>query len=330
MTGKDPSVSVCRLCCSLPGLVLLAALLGGCSTPPPTPLRVASNVWSGYEPLYLARSLGYYPEGSIRLLELSSATQVLHELRNATIDAAALTLDEALTLVADGYAVKLVLVMDVSNGADVLLAHPEITDLKALRGKRVGVEDTAVGALLLESALDAAGLDVTDIQPVHVTVDQHQRVYEQGQVAALVTFEPIRSRLLAEGARVLFDSSRIPGRIIDVLVVREGLEEQQQAQLRVLIRGYFRALDYQHQHPVDAAGRMQARLRLKPAEILKSYHGLKQPDAAENRRLLTGHPAPLDSRAAELAGFMYRHRLLRREIEISGLATARYLPAQIP
>ena len=330
MTGKDPSVPVCRLCCSLPGLVLLAALLEGCSAPPPTPLRVASNVWPGYEPLYLARSLGYYPDDSVRLVELSSSTGVLHELRNATIDAAALTLDEALSLVEDGYAVRIVLVMDISNGADVLLAHPDIKGLKDLHGRRVGVEDSAVGALLLESALEAAGLDVTDIQPVHITVDRHQEAYERGQVAAVVTFEPTRSRLLAEGARVLFDSSRIPGRIIDVLVVRNGLEAQHQEQLRELIAGYFRALDYLREHPGDAAKRMQPRLRLRPTEILKSFHGMQQPDVTENRHLLSGHPAPLDSRTAELAGFMYRHQLLRQEIEISGLATARYLPTVSP
>lgn len=323
-------MSVYRLICSLFGLLLLVALLTGCGQPPVQPLRVASNVWPGYEPLYLARSLGYYPEGSIRLLELSSATQVLHELRNATIDVAALTLDEALSLVAEDYSIRVALVLDISNGADALLAQPDIPNLKALRGKRVGVEDTAVGALMLASALDTAGLEVSDIQPVHLTADEHQRAYEQGQVAAVVTFEPTRSRLLAEGARVLFDSSQIPGRIIDVLVVRAGLEAQHQEQLRALIAGYFHALDYQREHPLDAAERMRPRLRLEPAEILKSYDGLQQPDVSENRRLLSGHPAPLDSRAAALAGFMYRHGLLRREIEISSLATAGYLPAVRP
>jgi len=311
-------------------LLLPFAVLSGCAEPPPAPLLVASNVWTGYEPLYLARSLGYYPEGSVRLVELSSTTSVLHEMRNATVDVAALTLDEALGLVADGYAIEIVLVMDVSNGADALLAHPEITGLKDLRGRRVGVEDTAVGALLLESALESAGLDVTDIQPVHLAAGHHQQAYEQDQVAAVVTFEPTRSRLLAEGARVLFDSSRIPGRIIDVLVVREGLAAVHQEQLRALIRAYFRALDYLRKHPGDAARRMQARLRLAPSEILNSLHGLEQPDLAANRGLLTGRPAPLDTRAAELAGFLYRHRLLPREIGISGLASPRYLPPVPP
>jgi hypothetical protein len=40
--------------------LLLGLLLAGCDITPPTELRIATNIWPGYELFYLARELGYY------------------------------------------------------------------------------------------------------------------------------------------------------------------------------------------------------------------------------------------------------------------------------
>jgi len=46
--------------------------------------------------------------------------------------------------------------------------------------------------------------------------------FKKRQVDAIVTFEPVKSELLSSGANILFDSHQIPGRIVDVLVVRKN------------------------------------------------------------------------------------------------------------
>ena len=107
------------------------------------PLAVGTNVWPGYEPLYLARNLGYYND-SIRLVEYSSATEVLRAIRNKLIDVATLTLDEVLLLRQSGVDVRSVLVTDISNGGDVIVARPGIETLADLKGRKVGVESTAL------------------------------------------------------------------------------------------------------------------------------------------------------------------------------------------
>jgi NitT/TauT family transport system substrate-binding protein len=60
-----------------------------CSEPPEEKLRIGSVVWPGYEPLYLARDLGNFDETNIRLVELSSAAQVVRAYRNGVIEVAA-------------------------------------------------------------------------------------------------------------------------------------------------------------------------------------------------------------------------------------------------
>ncbi len=134
-------------------IALLAQVVIACGEAPQTPMRIGTNVWPGYEPLYLARDLTYIDERFVRLVEYSSASQVIRAYRNGAIDAAALTLDEVLLLAQDELEPRVVLVMDVSHGGDVILGQAGLQDMRDLKGKRVGFEDTALGAYVLARAL---------------------------------------------------------------------------------------------------------------------------------------------------------------------------------
>jgi len=302
-----------------------ALSLSGCSLRQEPLLRVATNVWPGYEPLYLARSLGYYNDKDIRLVEMSSSSQVSQALRNGTIEAACLTLDETISLMQDGLDLRVVLVMDVSQGADVLLATPEITSLPGLRGKRVGVENAAVGAVMLDAALQAGALQAKDVTIIPLTVDVHAEAFLSGKVDAVVTFEPVRSRLLKAGAHVLFDSSQVPGRIIDVLAVRSEVTSINRRTLQELLQGHFRATEYLARQPQDAEKRMAPRLN---GSALTQFQGIRLPDLQENRTLLGGNPPHLQSTAGELVALMLGRKLLQRPVAVARIADPAFLPLE--
>ncbi|MDX8405306.1 MAG: ABC transporter substrate-binding protein [Mariprofundus sp.] len=306
-------------------LILMAACLSGCPTEAPHLLKVGSNQWPGYEPLFLARDLGLYNDQQIKLVELPSSTESLDLLHEGLLDAAALTLDEALHAIDKGVGLTIVLILDQSNGADVLMGRPEISRLSAIKGKRVGVESTAVGAVMLAGALQAAGLTEAEIQPVYLTVDEHVAAYERGDVDAVVTFEPSKTRLLADGAHVLFDSSRIAGRIIDVLAVRTAVMAQYSQQLQQLVDGYFAARAYMDKHEEAAAARMAPRLAISGEELKIALQGLSLPDIRENRQWMEGSPSKLQLSASVLAQLMLKTGLNGREVDTSNLIDAAFI-----
>lgn len=317
---RDPFIGACCL--------FLLSLLSACNETPDAPLRIGTNTWPGYEPLYLARSLGYYDDSQVKLVELTSASEVIHALRSGNLEGAALTLDEALTLMDDGFDLRVILAMDISNGGDVLLAKPEIDSLADLRGKRVAVEYTAVGALLLDGALRAADLTAADIEIVACAVDEHLDCYSS--VDAVVTFEPTKTKLLNQGARLLFDSSQIPGKIVDVLVVLEEVTSTHSRSLEHLLAGYFKAREYLAGEPNDAAKRMAGRLGLAPADVLASYKGLHLPGLKENQLLLTGNPPLLQRTADDLASLMREKKLLKNSFPLENLPDGRFLSGNRP
>ena len=142
---------------------VLTAVLSGCSNETVPTIRVGTNVWPGYEPLYLARNLEKWPEKQIKLVEYPSASEVIRAFRNRSIEAASLTLDEVLLLRQDNIPVTVVLVHDISAGGDVIMATPEIKKVTQLRGKKVAVESNALGAFVITRALQINGLNSSDI-----------------------------------------------------------------------------------------------------------------------------------------------------------------------
>jgi NitT/TauT family transport system substrate-binding protein len=308
------------------GLLLFLAV-SACTREEPLPLRMGTFLWPGSEPLFLARDLGYLDEGTIRLIEYSSLGEVNRDFRNGRIDAVDVTLDMALQLQQQGFEPRVVLVLDYSHGADALLARPEVRRLEDLRGKRVAVEGLSVSNYLLSRALAQAGLQHSDVEILRIPVDQHERAYASGQVDAVVTFEPFVSKLLAGGAHRLFDSSDIPGEIVNVLVVREDVLEKHPEQVRHLLQGWFRALRYLEEHPEDAVSRMSPRLDTSPAQLAAHLEDLRHPTLRENRSLLREPSSRLIDSAHSQQRFMLESGLLREPVRPEQMLDVRPLEA---
>jgi len=311
-------------------LTCIVLFLTACTPAPLPALKVGTNIWPGYEPLYLAHSLGLFKATGIKLIEYPSSTDVLRGMRDGVIDAAALTLDEALTLLQDDDDLRVVLVMDVSQGADAVVAARDVQDVAALKGRRVGAETSALGAYMVSRMLDQAGLSAADIELLPLTLDEHEQAFRSHRVDAVVTFEPVLGRLLAAGGHVIYDSSRMPGEIVDVLLVRRSVVSEQKKTLHALIRHWFTAVEHLQTYPDDAAARMQGRLGVAADRVMLQYRGLKLPNLEENRNLLSGLSPRLAVAAGRLSQAMLDSHLLRKPVALEGFFDARCLPEGQP
>jgi len=300
-------------------LLLPVWMMVGCLPAPEEPLRLGTNVWPGYEPLYLARERGDLSDDQVALVELLSASEVMRAYRNGAIDAAALTLDEVISLRADGLRPVVVQVTDISEGADVILVRQGVERMQDLRGKRVGVEATALGMYMLSRALRLSGMTLKDVDIVHMEVNEHRKAWLSGRVDAVVTFEPVRHQLLEEGAVILFDSSMIPGEIVDLLVVRESLLKPRRKQIQHLITAWYRALERLEHSPDTEARIMAARQGGSGEDVLNSLKQLKLPDRNESAVFLQGDPPGLEQQAERLAQLMLEQGLLQQQPDLKGL-----------
>lgn len=289
------------------GATSVAGLLAGCQRPHAA-LRLGATLSPGYTPMRCAEEAA--PRGHlVRVLDFHSTGAVMTAFRNGSLDMAALTLDEALLLAAADPQLRVPLVFDVSHGADVLLVRPDIERLEALRGRRIGFEAAALGAYMVLRALEKGGLTPRDVTFVPVLPSEGKDAFERGRIDALVTFEPVRSYLLARGAKVLFGSHDIPGEVVDVLVLREGLLDEREAELRALLAAHDAARAAMLAAPAEAGRKIGARIELSAAQFQSALALMHLPDAAESAGMIR-HPGALPATAARLRATLRRQRLI--------------------
>jgi len=227
-----------------------------------------------------------------------------------------ISLDELFGLAVDGLAPRIILVVDVSHGADVVVGRPGMNSMRDLKGKSVAVEGGALGAFVLSRALALNGMQAGDVNVVHLESNEQANAFVKGQVDGAVTFDPFRTQFLQAGATTLFDSTQIPGEIVDLLAVRASVIEHHPKAVEALLSGWFAALDYMQRDPKDSAQRMGIRQQSTGAQFLAALQGLHIPDRSENLRMIGGATPELAVTGRRLMSLMLEAKLLRNGLAI--------------
>lgn len=320
---------------SIPAALATALLACACSCAPAprTPLRVAISPWPGYEYLYLAQERGFFEaEGvEVQLVELESLGDSRAAFENGAVDAFGSTLVEL--LVSHAQATRhpqAFFVADYSNGADMLLADSTIRTLAGLRGKRIGLEAGSIDVIGVAAALASAGLTLRDVELVPMPQNEKDYAFEHGTIQAVQCFPPGSADLEARpGVHRLFDSSRTPGLIVDVIVADSVDLAKHTARYAAFLRAVARAQDWAASHPEDAFALMAAREGLSPEAFEEGLAGLHIVPMQEQAR----HLGPAGGTLAALK--LTRDALLAtgtiaRTDSLAALITPRALPPGAP
>lgn len=308
-------------------LGLVAGPLGACGSGE-SRLQVGTNTWPGYEFLHAANRSGLLPVTKVNMMRLPSATVVQQALATGNIDAAGLTLDEVLVARAAGVPLRIIAMLDVSLGADVVLARPGLHSAGQIRGQRVCSERSAVGAVMLAAFLEHFGLGAGDVDMLYAPIDRHLAEYRNGNAAIVVTFNPVAQALMAEGAVRLFDSAQIDGRIIDTLVATESAISRKPEGLRRAVSAHFLALDSFQRSPDVLRLALSAGLGVAPAALETAYKGLAMLSVVANHEWLAGEEPRVQGAAASLGEIMVKAGLLRAIPDLDKLAVPDFLPTK--
>lgn len=309
--------------------VFLLLIFFGCSNKPVYEIKMGLNTWPGYEPLFLAGAMGFYKDTRVSTIRVSSSSDTIKAFKSGILDVAALTMDEVLRLRQEIPEVTVFLVLDISDGGDAIVGQKGISSMAALKGKTVGVEAGALGAYVLTRAVELTpGLTMSDLEIFPVTYENHEKVFLERDVDAVVTFEPVKSRLLEQGGKTLFDSTRIPNEIIDVLIVRNTVLHKHPESIKMITQGWFRAQAYIKDHPKEALAVMAGYEELDLPSFEGSYRSMHFPGRGENRSmLLASNPGILKSVETVKAN-LFQNRILFKNVSLEGLFSDRYLDGE--
>ena len=159
----------------------------------------------------------------IKLVQVNDYVESLNQFSAGKVDAVTSTTMDALTVPAAGGRDSTVLMIgDYSNGNDgiILKGSDKLADIK---GRSVNLVENSVSHYLLARGLEQAGLKLPDVKTINTSGADIVAAFTASQTTALVTWNPQLSEVKKlPGAHEVFDSSRIPGEILDTLIVDTG------------------------------------------------------------------------------------------------------------
>lgn len=157
---------------------------------------------------------------SIDVVQINDYVESINQYTAGQFDGCSMTNMDALTIPAAGGVDSTALIVgDFSNGNDAVILKGE-KELKAIEGQTVNLVELSVSHYLLARGLDSVGLSERDIKVVNTSDADMVAAYTTKDVTAVTTWNPLVSEILAmPNSHKVFDSSQIPGEIIDLMVV---------------------------------------------------------------------------------------------------------------
>lgn len=162
----------------------------------------------------------------IDVVQINDYIESINQYTAGEFDACSMTNMDALTIpAAGGVDSTAVIVGDFSNGNDAIILK-DATNLSDIEGQRVNLVELSVSHYLLARALETINLSERDVTVVNTSDADMVAAFTTSGVTAVTTWNPIVNEILnMPGATKVFDSSQIPGEIIDTLMVKtETLE----------------------------------------------------------------------------------------------------------
>ncbi|OIQ32890.1 MAG: lipid kinase [Alphaproteobacteria bacterium MedPE-SWcel] len=215
-------------------LGVLGALSAPLAAQEKTEFKLAWSIYVGWMPWGYLEDSGIMDKWAekygidIEIVQFNDYVESINQYTAGAFDGVSATNMDTLSIPSGGGVDTTALIIgDYSNGNDAVIAKGA-SSLEDLKGKPVNLVELSVSHYLLARGLDAVGLEEADLASVINTSDADMiAAFATPDVEAVVTWNPLVSEILGSypDAVNLFDSSKIPGEILDLMVVNtETLE----------------------------------------------------------------------------------------------------------
>ncbi|MDQ0504998.1 putative urea ABC transporter substrate-binding protein [Xanthobacter agilis] len=193
---------------------------------PKKDFKLAWTIYVGWMPWGYAKDAGIVKKWAdkyginIDVVQVNDYAESINQYTVGGFDALTVTNMDALSTPAvGGVDTSAVIIGDFSNGNDAVILKDK-DKLADIKGQKVNLVEFSVSHYLLARALASISLAEKDVKVVSTSDADMASAWKTPDVTSVVTWNPIVSEILADPkAHKVFDSSQIPGEIMDLTVV---------------------------------------------------------------------------------------------------------------
>ncbi|MFV0576848.1 MAG: putative urea ABC transporter substrate-binding protein [Vibrio sp.] len=189
---------------------------------------------------------------SIDVVQVNDYVESINQYSAGQFDATVMTNMDALTIpAASGVDSTALIVGDFSNGNDgiVLKGKKSLADIK---GQNVNLVELSVSHYLMARGLESVGMSEKDVKVVNTSDADLVSAFTTDDVTAAVTWNPLLSEITSHpDTSLVFDSSKIPGEIIDLLVVNSDTLKDNPKLAKALTGAWYEVMGLMNSDKAD-------------------------------------------------------------------------------
>lgn len=317
-------------------LALAAAFSLNASAAQKSSFDVCWTIYAGWMPWEYGATQGIVDKWAkkygidIKVTQLNDYVESINQYTAGQFDGCTMTNMDALTIPAAGGVDSTALIVgDFSNGNDGLVIKGEGKTLADLKGMSINLVELSVSHYFLARALERADLSEKDVKVVNTSDADIAAAFDTDDVQAVATWNPMLADIKAKpGSTEVFDSSKIPGEIMDMMVVNSETLKDNPALGKALTGAWFEIMALMSsdsaegraalEHMAKASGTDLAGYRSQLATTRLFYTPKEALEFATSPKL----PATMD----KVANFSFAHGLLgegAKDAEAVGMSFAK-------
>jgi NitT/TauT family transport system substrate-binding protein len=260
--------------------MVLSVVVQPAMAAPKTTFKVAWSIYVGWMPWDYAQQSGILKKWAdkygikIELTQINDYVESINQYTAGKFDACVMTNMDMLTIPSAGGVDSTALIVgDYSNGNDGVVLKGAGKKLADIKGQSVNLVELSVSHYLLARGLSTVGLKERDIKIVNTSDADIVAAYATPAVTATVTWKPQLSEVMGRpGSTLVFDSSKIPGEILDLMVVNSATLKDNPKLGRALAGAWYETMAVMQAKDARATAALSAMAKASGTD-LKGFQG---------------------------------------------------------
>jgi NitT/TauT family transport system substrate-binding protein len=250
------------------------------------PIVSATNNWVGYSGHHVAVGKGLFTQHGLNVKDLffQSNTEEMTAFLAGQIDVGWFTSGDAVQMAAKDPAIKIIYLVDYSNGSDGILGRNVKTPQDA-KGKTIARENVLFEKVFLRAYLQKGGLTEKDVTIKDLAAADAAAAFAAKQVDMAVSYEPYLKKAAQQGGGEIVFSTKDTNYIADVVVARDKFIQTRQTDLQAYFRAVDQAVKLLNANDPEALKISGAKLGVSGDEIKTQLEGVKLFDVEGNKTI---------------------------------------------
>lgn len=287
------------------------------------PLKIGITTWPGFDIILYAQEKDLFKKRGINveLIRFENQQDSSRAMIRGSLDGVLVSLWDIMQTDPENDKPEVLLITNISSGADGIVSKPTIKSVKDLAGKKVGCKLGTVNHLILLEALNLHKIPPNQVEIVDVSNESSVEMLEKGTIDAAVVWEPLLSQTAHKiKGKVIYTTKEIDSLVIDIFCSSSRALAKKTKEFQQFILTWFDLMNLVEKQPDKVFKTVGIKLNQTAASFAQDYAGLKKGDIDLNKRMFAsqGRLKEASKEITKLLAEDPRHgKIAREDVELN-------------